>query len=143
MQLNDTELLRMQAWYYAFGRNDELAQQNGDQTMPVFRTFSSAEIDYFAEAFAGQGESRQSVQGFWRTMRQVRLVRIDRVDGSRTWKGPMPHLCALREKDAWDALDTVDTVTLIDGRDQELTDYDAWQEATIDGSRYFPTEVTT
>lgn len=136
--MNNATLSYWQAWYYAHGRNDQMAQDNRDDTIAEYRVFTNPELDYFAEAYAGQGETRQSVQGFWRTMRHVRLVKVDRVDGSRTWKGPMPHLCALREKDAWDALDTVATVELIDVRDRELTDFDTWQDATITGARYFP-----
>ncbi len=74
-------------------------------------------------------------------------VRIDRDDGSRTYKGPAPIARMTRERDCWREHFPTYTTDLVPSADAQ-PDVRAWRNATRDmrrlglASRYYPTATT-
>lgn len=69
-------------------------------------------------------------------------VKVDRDDGSRTYKGAWTRAHCEREAAAWRSdfpTYRVELVSVADGR----VDVRTWSRATRDGSRYFPALVAS
>jgi len=64
-------------------------------------------------------------------------LRIDRTDGSRTYKGPWVHSHVSREMDAWREAFPDYRCELLDVPEAR-PDVRKWTKATRDGNRYYP-----
>ena len=67
-------------------------------------------------------------------------VKVDRDDGSRTYKGPWVHSHCKREADAW-RLSFRDYRVQIIAASDARADVKLWARATRDGGRYYPEPV--